>query len=198
MKILYAYFSRTGNNAILAKEICKSLDCTLERIEADADLLSMFTMMRLAIGALLGIMPRIKEPKENPSEYDLLIIGTPAWAGEFPSPAKAYLRKKKGNVKRYAIASLSGSGNNPKMLGQIRQVMGAEPAAVMEIGMPKTEKPSMDAVIGADYLQNECGREIEEFITKIRGGEKRPGQGAPAERRAGPKSNARDKAVRKG
>lgn len=169
MKILYVYFTRTGNNGVLAQVICKSLGCKSERIEAGSNLSSMFVMLRLGIESILGIMPKINEPKENPSEFDLLIIGTPAWAGNLPSPAQAYLRMKKKDVKRYAVASLSGKGDNPKMLGQIRRVMGKEPVAVLEISMPKTEKPSMDAVIDDSYLQKEWAGKIDEFIAIIRG-----------------------------
>jgi flavodoxin len=168
MEILYVFYSRTGNNRILAKEICKSLGCALEGVETEENLSTIPGIMLNGFKSLLGIMPKITQPKEDPSKYDLVIIGTPAWAGSLPSPMRAYLIMKKWGIKRYAIASLSSKGDNPKMLGQVRQLMKKEPVAVLEISMPKTEKPSMNEVIDADYLQKEWKGKIEEFISEIK------------------------------
>lgn len=169
MKILYVYYTRTGNNGVLAKEISRSIGCALESIEPRENLSTIPGIMLNGIKSLVGIMPKIGQPKEDPSKYDLVVLGTPAWAGGLPSPMRAYLRMKKGDIRRYAIASLSGKGDNPKMLGQIRQLMGTEPVAVLEISMPKAEKPSMDAKIDEDYLQKEWKGKIREFISKVKG-----------------------------
>ena len=168
MKILYVYFSRTGNNAILAKDISNRIDCNLERIETKEDLSKISSVFFLGINSLFGIRAKIRQPKEDPSDYDLVIIGTPAWAGSLPSPAWAYLEMLKEKIKKYAIASLSGKGDNPKALEQIRKILGKEPVAVLELSMPETDKPSMDQKIDKEYLKKECTGKITEFLEKIR------------------------------
>jgi len=167
MKILYAYFSRTGNNGILAKELSGRIDCTLERIEAEDDLSKVSSVFLLGVKSLFGIRAKIRQPREDPSEYDLVIIGTPAWAGNLPSPTWAYLEKEKERIGKYAIASLSGRGDNPKAISQIKKILGKEAVAVLEIPMPKTDKPSMDQKIDEKYLKQEAKSKIEEFLARI-------------------------------
>ena len=56
----------------------------------------------------LKALTKIKQPKTNPSSYDLVVIGTPIWNGIVPS-VKAYLEMFKGKFKRVAFFSTFGA-----------------------------------------------------------------------------------------
>ena len=80
MKILVAYYSRTGNTKKAALEIANKLGATADEIVDLKDRKRLIVGWLVAGGdASKGKLTKIKYEKE-PTEFDLVVIGTPIWA----------------------------------------------------------------------------------------------------------------------
>jgi flavodoxin len=86
MKILVAYFSKTGNTKKLAQKLAKNLNSEIDEI-IDVE----------KIGEE-GMMKDVKISfKKNPSEYGIVLVGSPVWAFGIPPFVKKYLQENKFN-----------------------------------------------------------------------------------------------------
>ncbi len=168
MDILIACYSRTGNNALLARFLADKIKADLEEIKGVRDRSQDSAVFRIVIDSLFGLKERIHKPKKKLSNYDLVIICTPAWIGRLPSPLRTYLALTRGSFKKYAIASLSGKGNNPKLIKQVRNLLGRKEVASLELKVPVKE--------GEDVVKKKVSlhelkmfeKEINEFVKKLK------------------------------
>jgi len=94
MKTLIAFYSRTGNTKRVSEEISK-------KIKSDIDEIIDLKKRRGALGWVMGGKDALlKKPtnikiKKNPLNYELVIIGTPNWAGTMTPAVREYLNKNK-------------------------------------------------------------------------------------------------------
>jgi flavodoxin len=105
MKPLVIYYSLTGNTRFIAENIA---------LEAGADVLEIRTAkpikMRIILWNIIGalqvitrFMPRLRFFDRNPYSYDLIIIGTPVWAGNYAPAIRTLLHKIDLSNKKVAI-----------------------------------------------------------------------------------------------
>jgi len=110
MKVLLAYYSRTGNNEKLAKELQAKLGCDVEKIIDTVDRKGVWGWLRSGYQASRKKMSRIEPTKKDPSDYDLVIIAYPLWAGRMPPPTRTYISENRNKLNRVALVSVSGRG----------------------------------------------------------------------------------------
>ena len=89
MKILCVYYSRTGNTEKLMEEIAGELGCEKVRLSDGVDRSGLLGWLRSGMQAMARHVPQVDKPEtELPlGEYDLVIIGTPVWAGRCSAPS---------------------------------------------------------------------------------------------------------------
>jgi len=133
MKTLVVVYSRTGNTLSVAKRIAGELKADLEVIEDKTDRKGALGFLRSGYEALKKILPPIAEPKHNPDDYDLVIIGTPIWAGRMSSPVRAYLLNFYGRFGQTAFFATSAGGGYEKVLDEMGELAAAKPLATIEI-----------------------------------------------------------------
>ena len=76
MKTLVAVYSRTGNTLSVAKKIAKELDANLEIIRDKINRKGILGFLRSGYESVRKKIPPIVEPKYNPKDFNLVIIGT--------------------------------------------------------------------------------------------------------------------------
>jgi flavodoxin len=117
-KILVAYYSRTGTTKKLAENIAKILN-------ADIDEIIDKKSRSGPIGFLTGGRDAMKrkettiETKKNPEKYDLVVIGTPVWAGNVTPAVRTYLTTY--NFKKVAFFCTFG-GSSDKTFGEMEKI----------------------------------------------------------------------------
>ncbi|HCO98308.1 MAG TPA: hypothetical protein DIT29_06260 [Pseudothermotoga sp.] len=79
-------------------------------------------------------IPPIAEPKCDPGDYELVIIGTPIWAGRMSSPVRAYLLRFHGCFGKVAFFATSALGGHEKVFDEMAEIAG-KPLAILEITM---------------------------------------------------------------
>lgn len=126
MRVLAIYFSGTGNNDRIAKEIQESLNCEILKID-DGQKRNFF---RDSFYALTRKTVKINDTGIDLQNYEKIILLTPVWAGHIPAPFLTFL-KKYSNIlkdKNLYLASVSGFGEkNSKIIKEIIRVLGIPP-----------------------------------------------------------------------
>jgi flavodoxin len=133
MKALIVYYSRTGNTAKIAQAINKEMDSNVEDIRDTKNRNGISGFLISCMESALKKQPEIKKAKYNPDEYDLVIIGTPVWAGTIASPVRTYLEQYKKSFKAAAYFYTSDSNGNAKVLREMEILAGCKAEALLEI-----------------------------------------------------------------
>lgn len=132
MRALLAFYSWSGNTRMLAQRISTSMKCDVEEIYERKRRKGRIGFIMGGFEAALGLKPPIDEPKKDPSGYDILIIGSPIWAGDISSPVRTYLSRAKG-IKRVAFFCTQGGTDPGKAIKSLAKLCGKEPDAVLAV-----------------------------------------------------------------
>jgi flavodoxin len=81
-KILVVYYSRTGNTKKIAGELAKKFSADLEAIDDSQDRSGVFNYLKSGYEAARKKECVISALKHNPSDYDIVIIGTHRYGQE--------------------------------------------------------------------------------------------------------------------
>ncbi|MEN8908226.1 MAG: NAD(P)H-dependent oxidoreductase [Clostridiales bacterium] len=105
MKILIVYYSLGGNTEFIAQKIGDELNASILRLEPVNDIEKKGFMRYVRGGkqVLFNSSPKLKNFDENLIEYDLIILGTPVWAGRYTPAFKTLFEKYKFDNKKLAI-----------------------------------------------------------------------------------------------
>jgi hypothetical protein len=91
MRILVVYFSRTGTTKKAAEELARLLGAELAEIRCERYPRGLFGYMRAGRDSMRGHLPPIAVPSLAKEPYDLMVIGSPIWAGHSSTPVRAFL-----------------------------------------------------------------------------------------------------------
>ena len=123
MKTLIVYYSRTGNTDKIARMLQEKLNCDIERITDNGKYKGTLGFIKGGFNAVSGRGTTINQCSKNPEEYDLIIIGTPIWAGTIAVPVNTYIMQNKENFKRklacFTTCKSSGYEETIKELSKI-------------------------------------------------------------------------------
>ena len=101
---LCVYYSRTGATEKLMKEIAAELKCELVKLEDGVDRSGLRGWLRSGMQAMARRLPPVK-PLDTAfplGVYDLVIIGTPVWAGRCSVPVRSFLMQYGQELRRTA------------------------------------------------------------------------------------------------
>ena len=108
MKALVAYYSRTGNTRFVAQRIAVEIAADLEEIIDRKNRKGRMRFVSCGKAAKRGDTTEIEDAKISPSDYDLVVVGTPVWGG-YPAPAvRTYLSKYDFSGKKIAVFCTCG------------------------------------------------------------------------------------------
>lgn len=78
MKTLLVYYSRSGHTAKIAQELADALECDIEEIIDTKNRSGIIGWLRSGRDAMNQSLTLLKDPVNDPADYDLLVIGTPS------------------------------------------------------------------------------------------------------------------------
>ncbi len=109
--ILCVYYSRTGRTEALMQEIAQELGCELVKLEDGVSRTGFIGWLRSGMQAMARKIPPVQKPETKLplSEYDLVIIGTPVWAGRCSAPVRSFLLQFGEELKEAAYVITRGS-----------------------------------------------------------------------------------------
>ncbi len=156
MKTLVVYYSRTGVTQKVARLIADRLSCDLEQIEEERNRKGMVAYLWSCYEALREKTPPIKIAGQDPVAYDLVIIGTPIWAGRMASPVRSYLDQREASLPAVAFFSTSGGTDGTKVIQDMQKFSDQKAVALLKL----KEK---------EVKAGTCAGEIKKFTDKLSG-----------------------------
>src|SRR4030042_2217715 len=103
MKTLVIYYTRAGNAKFIAETIAAELGADMEEVIDLKSRQGKLSFISAGRDAMRGKETEIAQTKRTPTDYDLIIIGQPVWAGS-PTPAiRTYLNKNDLSGKKVAL-----------------------------------------------------------------------------------------------
>lgn len=109
MKILVIYYSGSGATEKAAEFVAKETGASIEAITVPAGKIG---FIKAGYEATFGKCAKICAVKSKIEEYDVVIIGTPVWAGKISSPVNAFLSGFGEKIKNYAVILTRASKEN--------------------------------------------------------------------------------------
>ncbi len=128
-KTLVVYFSRTGYTRRLAEEIAARCDADLESIQEAQRRSGVLGYWRSAREALGRTAVDIRALEKDPARYELVILGTPVWAGHVSSPMRAYLATNRAKLRQVAFFGTEGGSGAEKVFREMAELCGVAPTA---------------------------------------------------------------------
>lgn len=160
MKKAVVFYSFSGNTQAAAKEIAEGIGADLIELK----LVKPFPTEKskqLALGgmqAMFGMKPAIQELSKNIKEYDVLILGTPIWAGTIAAPAHSFLNKYQVLDKIVAVFTFSGGGDNKRCIAKLSKRL---PRLKVEVAL--ANRDSDLAIHNADKIHHFI-KEVERLV----------------------------------
>ena len=154
MNGLIIYFSRTGRTRKVAKAIQEATGFDLEEIKEKTGRDGTLGWLKSGMESTRRMLPQIKPLTHDPSQYDIVIIGTPIWASNMSSPIRAFITEYKNKINKIALFC-TGDGVDPKKVFiPISELLGKERMATF-------------GLIGPDREEEVAFLKIQEFAAKL-------------------------------
>ena len=103
MKTLVLYYTRSGNSKFVAETVAAELGADVEEVVDLKKRQGRLAWFSAGRDAMQGKETQIAPTKRIPTDYDLIIISQPIWAGN-PTPAmRTYLNKNDLSGKKVAL-----------------------------------------------------------------------------------------------
>ncbi len=165
-KILIVYYSRTGYTRHAAETLAVLASADLEPISENRTRKGIVEFFRSAIEAYIARPANIRTARLTPGAYDLVIFGTPVWAGRISSPMLGYLKAHKYQVGRYGVFCTVGGSDGAVALAQFQDLIGKPAAAELiltdkEIDVGKHKlliERFVERLNDSDTTQTEAGK----------------------------------------
>lgn len=146
MRTAVVYYSLTGNTEDTARKIAEEISADLILLEAekaypDSGFRKFYWGGKSAV---MGEMPKLKAYEFDVSKYDLIVFGTPVWAGTFNPCIRTFVHDNKEALKgkECAVFCCHSGGGGEKTFRKLKEYLGIEKwKAELSLIDPK-EKPS--------------------------------------------------------
>lgn len=154
MKKLVVFYSRTRTTSLVAQKIAEKINGDLEEVKDAKNRAGIIGFLRSGYEGARRKLTIIAETKYDPAQYDLIVIGTPVWAGNMSSPIRTYIVKNREKFNKVAFFCTLSMKDAPKIFQDMSETCQKEPVA--------TAMFMRKEVIG-----NEFANKLNDFVTKI-------------------------------
>lgn len=171
-KILVIYYSRTGNNELLAHEFKEFFNCDIERINPYKKYYNIFSIV---LNSIFKLKRRIKDIKSDLNSYDIVLICSPVWMGFIPNPVRAFIEKYKDSLRKVFFAAIDGAviDKNPYVDEYFKSSLGGKFIKSLQLSVSEMIS-STDSVKVLKYkvkkedVIKKYEKEINEFVGLIK------------------------------
>ena len=156
MKILVAYYSKSGNSRFLAKRFARDLRCEIEEIKP-----RMNAMFFQILFSIFKVGAGIKKLKHDVPSFDQIVLVGPIWMGNFIYPLRRFYGKYDKGIKQVFLVASCGGKDADKdskfgyesTFGKARVLMGPKcidcVAFPTDLVIPPDKKEDKDYIMKA-------------------------------------------------
>ncbi len=160
MKFLVVYYSRSGATKKVARTIAGQLDCDIAGIVSKKKFAGPFGFIIAGFNAARKRCTPIEKLAQEPSAYDLVVIGTPVWAATMAAPVRTFLDTYRKDIKKAAFFLTKGGQKNTGTFADMEGVCGKNPKATLELRTGHVKK--------AQVFADEAVDEINRFTARLK------------------------------
>jgi flavodoxin len=131
--ILIVYYSRTGYTRRVAEELAAKTGATMEALAETRSRSGVFNYLRSGREALTGRTAPICPTVQDPSAFDLVVLGSPVWAGHVCSPMRTYLTERRDDLPNVAFFCTQHASGADKALRDMTDLAGREPVVTLAL-----------------------------------------------------------------
>ncbi len=151
MKALVVWFSRTGTTRKVARTIVERTGWDAEELVEDRSRRGPLGWLRSVYDAKRGVPARLRPATKDVAAYDLVVVGTPIWAGRVSSPIATYLRAHAAALPRVALFVTFGGSKDDDVLCELARLAGRAPQARLAVRAAEVEQdrylPAVDGFL---------------------------------------------------
>jgi len=133
MQALVVYYSRTGNTKKVGDGIAKELQCDSEELVDTVNRSGPIGWLASGRQAMKKELTKIKPIQKETAMYDLVIIGTPIWAGDMSSPVRTYLAENTEKLKKVAFFCTERNRGDEAAFKSMEGLCGKKPAGTLAV-----------------------------------------------------------------
>ncbi|MCU0607030.1 MAG: flavodoxin [Candidatus Edwardsbacteria bacterium] len=133
MKILVAYYSRTGTTKRVCEELAAAVGADIEQITDTKKRSGVFGYLGGGRDAVRKSQTVIGPLKHDPAQYDLVVLASPVWGAHIAPALRTYLAQHKGKIKRAAFLCTMGGSGDAGTFADMKELTGLEPATQLTL-----------------------------------------------------------------
>lgn len=146
---LVVYYSRTGTTRGVAETLAERLNADIEEIVDRKRRGGILGFMGGGKDSLLKKTADIDEPRRDPGEYGLVVIGTPVWASSMTPAIRAYIEQKAPALPDVAFFLTTGGSGIDKTFEKMAELCGKQPQATLGLKQRDVKKGAAGEAIDA-------------------------------------------------
>ena len=104
-KTLVVYYSRTGHNQLIAETLAKKFNADTERLIDKKKRVGFIEFLAAGKDAVSGNTTVIDPLKHDPKDYDIILIGGPAWNGHVTPAVRTFIMQNNLSGKKIGLFS---------------------------------------------------------------------------------------------
>jgi len=132
-RALAVYYSRTGVTKTVAEAIAQRLGADVEELIDTKSRKGPLGFVIAGKDAVRKKLTRIEPVKKTPADYDLVVIGTPVWAGTMASAVRTYLSHRGSEMKKVALFCTQGGKSPGHTLEDMQELCGKPPVETLSL-----------------------------------------------------------------
>ena len=102
-----------------------------------------------ALQALMKMTAQIQPPKRNPADFELVVLGTPVWAGSVAPAMRSYIQQHSGNLSTVAFFCSEGGKGHERVFQQMADACGVQPESSLFVTESKLKSGDYRAGINS-------------------------------------------------
>ena len=133
MSVLVAYYSRSNVTKKLAQAIASETDADIEEIVSKVKYDGKIGYMRGGKDAISEKIIDLEPFEFDPSDYDLVYLGTPVWAGKSSTPLISYIKQNEGKFNNVKFFVTAGGSGFESTVEQLEKYVGKAPLKTLTL-----------------------------------------------------------------
>ena len=129
-KVGIYYYSLSGRTKEVCVELSRLLNCYIEGIVDLRERRGFLQFFRNGFEALFNKETQIAPLKSSVRDFDVVIVGTPIWAGKIPPAVRTFVNQNASDIRKYALVFTYGFELAKRAVSAFEKILGAPPAGI--------------------------------------------------------------------
>jgi flavodoxin len=164
LKTLVIYYSQSGTTKAAAETVAKDMGADVEQITDAESRNGILGFIKSGYQAMSGKASKIGAITSKIEDYDLVVIGTPIWAGRTSAPVNAFMSGFGDKIKAYAIIMTRGNHKNDYAPATEIFVSKCKKSALAFVSMPMYSVKSNDFSAAHQFASTLKGLDTSKII----------------------------------